>query len=129
MQRLDECISKLKLDSYKWLYIGRTRLNDQTGNQIECIYHGKDVDSVNPDNKSGAYMNIDFPYICGHVAHNFDPDGDHYNFPIAIQMPQKSSFYIKFHFKQDNPNQKSYLLVDCATKEARYHMWMYHWGA
>lgn len=31
------------MDSYKWLYISRSRLNDQTGQQIEATFYGKNV--------------------------------------------------------------------------------------
>lgn len=42
VQELDEWTVKLKLDIYQFLYIGRTRIGDDTGNQIEVIYYGKD---------------------------------------------------------------------------------------
>lgn len=40
VQKLDDGTEKLKLDTYQWLYIGRTRIGDQTGQQIEALYHG-----------------------------------------------------------------------------------------
>lgn len=43
VQRLDDATIKLKMDTYQWLYNGRTRIGDQTGHQIECNLVGKDV--------------------------------------------------------------------------------------
>lgn len=32
----------LKMDIYRWLYVGRTRVGDNTGNQIDVIFYGRD---------------------------------------------------------------------------------------
>lgn len=45
VQRLDEATKKLKMDTYQWLYNGRTRVGDETGHQIECNLVGKDVET------------------------------------------------------------------------------------
>lgn len=42
VQRLDEGTQKLMMDTYRWLYIGRTRIGNQTGGQIEATFHGTD---------------------------------------------------------------------------------------
>lgn len=31
------------MDIHRWLYIGRSRLGDQTGHQIEAIFYGKNM--------------------------------------------------------------------------------------
>ena len=36
---LDQLIKKLKIDIYRWLYIGRTRVGDETGSQVEAIFY------------------------------------------------------------------------------------------
>ena len=46
---LDKWAVKLKIDLYKWLYIGRTRLGDETGYQIETIFYGRDRRAPNTD--------------------------------------------------------------------------------
>lgn len=43
VQRIDEMTYHLKMDTYRWIYIGRSRLNDETGNQIQCTFYGKNV--------------------------------------------------------------------------------------
>lgn len=43
VNQLDELATKLKLDIGKWLYVGRSRKGDETGNQIEVIFYGKDT--------------------------------------------------------------------------------------
>lgn len=40
---LDNYAKKLKLDTNKCLYIGRTRLGDETGHQIETLFMGKSI--------------------------------------------------------------------------------------
>jgi hypothetical protein len=42
VQALDEWAVKLKLDTYLYLYIGRTRIGDDTGYQVEVIFYGQD---------------------------------------------------------------------------------------
>lgn len=57
VDRLDLVAKKLKLDSYVWLYVGRSRLNDETASQIKCKFFGKNVSTsgmtsahdINPD--------------------------------------------------------------------------------
>lgn len=39
---LDQYVVKLNLDTHKYVYIGRTRIGDDTGHQIETIFYGKD---------------------------------------------------------------------------------------
>jgi hypothetical protein len=43
IKSLDEAAVKLKMDTYQWLYIGRSRIGDETGNQIEVTFHGNDL--------------------------------------------------------------------------------------
>lgn len=43
VNELDKWADKLMLDTHKYLYIGRTRLGDNTGHQIETIFYGKNV--------------------------------------------------------------------------------------
>lgn len=42
VDELDKWMVKLKLDTYRFLYIGRTRVGDETGNQVETIFYGRD---------------------------------------------------------------------------------------
>jgi|AACY02.9.fsa_nt_gi hypothetical protein len=41
--QLDQYVKVLKLDTNFWLYYGRTRLNDETGNTITCQLYGENV--------------------------------------------------------------------------------------
>ena len=43
VKSLDDCATKLKIDAYQWLYIGRSRKGDQTGHQIEATFYGKNL--------------------------------------------------------------------------------------
>lgn len=43
VNELDKYVVKLKMDIYRWLYVGRSRLGDETGHQIEAIFYGKNV--------------------------------------------------------------------------------------
>ena len=43
VNQLDKWAVKLKLDISRWLYVGRSRQGDESGNQIEVIFHGKDI--------------------------------------------------------------------------------------
>lgn len=70
MKRFDLITNKLKLDTNRWVYIGRTRLNDQTGNQIKCTYHGPDNSSTNPRRMTGMlpHLKLEFPYYAHMVT-------------------------------------------------------------
>lgn len=43
VNRLDEATFKLKMDTQRYLYSGRSRHGDESGHQLECIFYGKDV--------------------------------------------------------------------------------------
>ena len=48
---LDEWAVKLMLDTHKYVYIGRTRVGDDTGHQIEAIFYGKDQNCLETHDK------------------------------------------------------------------------------
>lgn len=41
VKKLDKLVKYLMLDTNKCLYSARTRLNDQTGHTVKCIFYGK----------------------------------------------------------------------------------------
>ena len=41
---LDELANKLRLDIHRYLYIGRTRIGDQTGHQIQATFFGTNLE-------------------------------------------------------------------------------------
>ena len=43
VKSLDYWAVKLKLDIQRWMYVGRSRFGDETGNQIQVIFYGKDT--------------------------------------------------------------------------------------
>ena len=41
VEELDQLAKKLLLDTNKFVYFGRSRLNDETGRSLECIFYGQ----------------------------------------------------------------------------------------
>lgn len=67
VQTLDEHCVRLKMDTYRWLFVGRTRLGDETGNQIECIFYGRD--------RQAPEANLKYEIEAG-FAKRFDAESD-----------------------------------------------------
>lgn len=44
---LDKAVKELKMDTYRYLYSGRSRLNDESGTQLEVVFYGKNVTTDN----------------------------------------------------------------------------------
>lgn len=57
------------MDTYRWLYVGRTRLGDNTGSQIEVIFYGKDKHCHEPGRRESYEINAGF-------TEKFDEDSD-----------------------------------------------------
>ena len=47
VKKLDILAQNLLLDTNYWLYSARTRLNDQTGHTVNCIYYGQNINKHN----------------------------------------------------------------------------------
>ena len=76
------------MDTYRWLYVGRTRLGDNTGSQIEVIFYGEDTVAIDTGNKEKYEINAAF-------TKKFDDpnDDDHsYYTSLQVKMPENMSF-------------------------------------
>lgn len=85
---LDESTEKLKIDTYRYLYSGRSRLGDESGTQLECVFYGKNVSTKEA---SGPY-----PY-----NNIIDNSGFTYIDSLAFTLPDslKAILYHKVSFK------------------------------
>jgi len=57
VQSMDEIAVKLKIDIGKWLYVGRSRKGDESGNQIEVIFYARDTYCKYYGSKPGKPIN------------------------------------------------------------------------
>lgn len=99
VQTLDEYCVKLKMDTYRWLFVGRTRLGDETGNQIECIFYGKD--------RQAPEANLKYEIEAG-FNKRFDVESDDqhsYYTSLEIKFPENMNwltFHKSYHAKPPN---------------------------
>lgn len=125
VQRMDDIANQLKLDTYKWLYIGRSRYKDQTGTQIECTYHGKDV-KVNPGEfKDNRNNSTTYDFVMNFKTLNWKPDTEGWVESLEVTLPKQCQYLTSFKFEQNNPGKKSYLMKILKTHESYGCIWSY----
>lgn len=75
------------MDTYRWLYVGRTRLGDETGSQVEAIFYGKDTHS--PEEQREKYQ-----FHAAFTRQFDDPnDDDHaYYEALEVKVPENMTF-------------------------------------
>lgn len=49
VQRLDDATVKMRMDSNRYIYNGRTRAGDETGSQMQILLYGKNMTTGNED--------------------------------------------------------------------------------
>lgn len=95
--RLDACTVQLLMDTYKWLYVGRTRIGDETGHQIECQFLGKNIKT---DGYREKYM-IDAGFTSKiDVVHN---DQCSFVESLEVKVPENSTFATYHRFDYERP--------------------------
>ena len=106
VKELDDWVVKLKLDINRWLYIGRTRLGDETGSQIEVIYHGQDrvsLDVNKPYDLDDGFNKRSI--VGGKVQHSYYDS-------LTVDMPTNMTwvtFHKTYHGKPpDNTSMSSF---------------------
>lgn len=108
VQLLDDMCFKLKMDTYRWLYVGRTRLGDDTGSQVEAIFYGKDTHAP----ESG----IKYDFHAAFTRDFDDPnDDDHTYFEaLEVKIPENMTF-LTFHktYHARPPNNSSMSTFVC----------------
>jgi len=111
VQELDDLCFRLKMDTYRWLYVGRTRLGDDTGSQVEAIFYGKDIHAPESGN------NYEF-----HAAftRDFDDpnDDDHTYFEaVDIRVPENMTFLTYHKTYHSKPPRNSCMSTFVCNKD------------
>lgn len=99
--RLDECTVQLMMDTYKWLYVGRTRIGDETGHQIECQFLGKNIKT---DGYREKYM-----INAGFTSRIDVVNNDQCSFveAIEVEIPEASTFATYHRFEYEAPRENT----------------------
>lgn len=80
------------MDINRWLYVGRTRKGDDTGNQIEVIYYGQDRDAYDVNKEYDQDDGLTARYARGGSANTTHSYYD----SLEVKLPDNMTF-VTYH--------------------------------